>query len=343
MSVTIGEKKLKFEVYGNGFEESRNDSGNGQIPRILNLVAYSAIIDETNTYLWTIGDDTLRKFQLSDLTEVAQTTIPATVRFLIHPTNVANNYGIAFSNGTSAYVFDLTSGEVLYTTTGSFFQEYGFRSYDCVLVDNIIYYIRRYIGRTNLEKAWLNLNDMTYGITRIRSNIGCCGFFNGSNMYAVYQKEWFYQTECAYSLDINGNALWSNTGIDNNINMNAWGLVGNGKIYLPVYKNDRWHYGMFDGTSNPTFSPPKPIRTFGTFNVCPTMESSGHAKRMDVAYNDGHTKACVWTQAGLLYTDFHIIDQLDSVDAVPLAISDRYIVCMDKDTSTKKLYIYDIY
>ena len=343
MSVTIGEKKLKFHVLGNGFDNVRNDSGYGAKSYVADVYADWGMIDETNTYMWLHTGDGLKKYRIADFTEVEQTTIPTTCNMILHPSNVANNIGIAFDNSTDVYVFDLTDDTLIGTATGSVPYGAGFDSYDCILVGNKIYYTWLHLGRTYLDLGWIDLSDMSLGSSRLAGNVGTCGFINNSMIYACYPREWFYQTTTVYNFGFDGSTVWSNQQVDNNSDLSIWGITGNGKIYIPVKMDGAWHFGEFDGTSNPTFRPLTPIRTIGTFDGCPALDLSGHAYRVDAKYSDGKKTACLWTQQGLLYTDFHTIEKLDTVNAVPLAVSERYVICSDIDSfHNHKLYIYGI-
>ena len=338
MSVTIGEKKLKFHVLGNGFDNVRNDSGAGYPSYEKNISAYNCAIDNTNTYMWLVTSGGLKKYQISTFTEVAQSTIPTTVTNLLHPDNVANNYGVAFDNGDTAYIFDLTDDTVIATVSGTYPTVRYLPTYDCILKGDKIYYTVLHIGNTNIEMNCIDLFDLSYSSSVIYSNVGANGFVNDSTFYAIYTREWFYQTSCAYSITLSGSQAWSNTGIDSNYSLVPWGLTANGKLYLPVYIDSKWHYGVFDGVTNPSFNPLTPIRTFGEFDTAPTIGHPNSDYRVDVKYNNGKTKACLMTSEGLLYTDFQRIEKLDSIVAVPMAVSDGYVVCTN--TQSTKLYVY---
>lgn len=341
MSATINAKKIKFHVLGNGFDNVRNDSGFGAKSYVGDLYVWGAMIDDTETYMWLRTGDGLKKYQIGDFTEVAQNTIPTSCNMILHPNNVENNYGLAFDNGTDLYLFDLTDDTLIGRTTGTLPTAAGFYSYDCVLYGNKIYFMSKNLARTNPTLYVLDLEDMTLTSSVIASNVGACGFVDSSVIYVCYPREWFYQTTTAYAINYSGGNIWTNTQFDNNNDANMWALVGNGKLYLPVKIDGTWHFGVFNATPNPTFRPPSPIRTIGNFDSIPALDNSGHSSRHDVAYNEGRTKACMWTRQGLLYTDFQTIEKLDTVDAVPLAVSDRYVLCSDINSfSNHKFYVY---
>ncbi len=335
-------ENLKFTIFGHGYDATRNDSGRGTASHEMNFTAYGAMIDETDTYLWVVngGTGNLQKYRLSDMTEVEQSTVPITANIILHPSNVDNNIGVAFVGGTDVYVFDLTDDTLIGTATGTYPSQVGFESWDCVLINNKIYFSKtRCSLRTSIDLHCLDLSDMSYSVSQIFSGVSFNGFVNNSLLYAYYPREWFYQSDCAYGIGFDGSTQWSNTGINRNENLGATALTGNGYLYMPVRIDDVWHYGVFDGTSNPTFSPVSPIRTFGSFENPPEISASGHDYRVDVAYSNGRTSACVWTRLGLLLTDFHKVETITTDDVVPLALSDKYLIASNYDQSNPKLYV----
>ena len=341
-------ENLKFTIFGHGYNSTRSDSGSGTASYEKNMYANSAIIDETGTYVWLTNGGTtgggLHKYRLSNFEEIEQTTIPTETPYILHPSNVDNNIGIAFASATQAYVFDLTDDTVLGIVTGENLPAIaGFSSYDCILVNNKIYFtLTRCSLRTSLDLCCIDLSDMSYSMNQIFGSVSCNGFINNSLLYAYYSREWGWQSDCAYGIGFDGSTQWSNTGINRNENMSATALTGNGYLYMPVRIDDVWHYGVFDGTSNPTFSPVSPIRTFGSFENPPEIALSGHDYRVDVAYNNGRTRACVWTQLGLLLTDFYKVETITTTDVVPLALSDKYLVATNHDPYNPKLYVYGV-
>lgn len=343
MSYSI--ENLKFTIFGHGYDATRNDSGSGIVSHEMDFTAYGAMIDETDTYLWVVngGSGNLQKYRLSNMTEVEQSTVPTTANIILHPSNVDNNIGVAFVGGTEVYVFDLTDDTLIGTATGTYPSQVGFESWDCVLINNKIYFAKtRCSLRTSIDLHCLDLSDMSYSVSQIFGSVSFNGFVNNSLLYAYYPREWFYQSDCAYGIGFDGSTQWSNTGINRNENIGATALTGNGKLYMPVRIDDVWHYGEFDGTSNPTFSPVSPIRTFGSFENPPEIAASGHSYRVDVAYNNGRTQACVWTQLGLLLTDFHKVETITTDDVVPLALSDKYLIASSYDPHNQKLYVMGI-
>jgi len=338
-------ENLKFTIFGHGHDVTRNDSGNGAESRELNLKVYSAVIDSSGDYAWLRTDNGLKKYDTHTWEEVEQTTVPSNCYYVYHPSNVANNYGVATSaDGTTAYVFDMTDDTLIATISGSFYPYNDqLADEDCILVDDKIYIINRCYGGNTNDKLWvLDITNQTFDNSFTIGGVGCNGFINDSLIFAIYTREWFYQTSTAFALTLNGGTLWSNTGIDNNSNMSPWGWTGNGKLYLPVLINGKWHYGEFNGTENPSFSPLSPTRYFGTFDSCPNVAPYivGNARAIYTAYTDGRTKGCLLTTQGVVWTDFNSVSVIADTTLAPIAMNDRIVIC--SDYSNNKLYIIGV-
>lgn len=342
MSYTI--ENLKFTIFGHGHDVTRNDSGSGIKNVVLDLTVYSAVIDATGAYAWLVTDSGLKKYSTRTWTEVEQDTIP-NAGSIFHPSNVSNNYGLAFipnGNVSDAYIFDLTDDTLIATITTSIpYSANELVDWDCILVNDKIYIVNRHYGSNTVDHLLVfDIDNETFDDSTSLSGVGCNGFINNSLVYAIYTREWFYQTSTAYARDFSGATVWSNTGIDRNDYLHPWGFTGNGKLYLPVLIDDKWHYGEFDGTSNPTFSPVSPIRTFGTFDSCPSVAPyiSGNERNIYIVYNDGRTKGCALTALGVMLTDFSNIIVIADMTIAPIAMNDHLILCSDYHNN--KLYIY---
>lgn len=343
MSYTI--ENLKFTIFGHGHDVTRNDSGQGVVSNELDLTVYSAVFNESGEYAWleVLGTDNtlhLKKYKTSNWTEVEH-EVPDGI-YVLHPNNVSNDYGIVFVDIDTAYVFNLTDDTVIGEVTGSGFPyAVGITTYDCIFVEDKIHIVRKLLGNTNTDLWTIDLNNMSFSSSNIQENVECCGFIDDSHLYTRYQREWFYQTSMAYCITLGGSVVWSNTGTDNNSNLSPYGPVGNGKLYLPVYTDEAWHFGEFNGISNPTLQPVTPNRVFGNFDACPalTAHMGINDRNHHVVYTDGRTKALLLTTKGLLLTDFSEVNTIrDDMNAIPLALSDNYVLC--SDYGSNKLYIY---
>lgn len=345
MSGVITNKKSSFVIFGHGYDSVRDDSGDGAKNVVLDLTVFSAAIDITGAYAWLVTDDGLKKYSARTWVEVEQNTIPNNAISIFHPSNVSNNYGVAFvpnDRVTDAYIFNLTDDTLITTMTTSVpYSAGGLVDWDCILVNDKIYIINRHYGsNTNTNLLVLDIDNETFDDSTVFGGVGCNGFINNSLVYAMYTREWFYQTSIAYALNFSGGTVWYNEGIDRNSYLHPWGFTGNGKLYLPVLINDKWHYGEFDGTSNPTFSPVSPIRTFGTFDSCPSIAPyiSGNERNIYIVYNNGRTKGCALTALGVILTDFSNISIIADLTIAPVAMNDHLIIC--SDYHNHKLYIY---
>lgn len=335
MSATINSGKLKFSVFGNGFEETRNDSGFGTSSKELDIVVYRGAFDISGDYAWLVTSNGLKKYSTSNWTEVSH-NLPAS-NFIIHPDNVSNNYCVAFTTDWSqAYVFDMTDDSIVCTVTSTVADLGG--TWDCILVDDKIHMMPASYGNTNLQIITIDLTNATFSKIVV-SDMGSTGFINDSMFFGFWQRVWFHQTTMAYGMGIDGSTIWSNTGLDNNSNLEYFGLVGNGKLYFPTYLDGAWHFGVYNGVTNPTLKPPTPERYFGFFDTRPSFVGhlAGNDRNHYVAYTDGRTKACMETTAGVLVTDFTSVEKIREFGSCPIAMNDRYILCTDYNTH--KLYV----
>ena len=333
-------ENLKFTIFGHGYDATRNDSGYGVKSAELSITVYSAVIDSTGRFAWFVTNNGLKKYQTSNWTEVEQDTIPDDCRFVVHPSNVENNYGIATSaDGNTAYVFDMTDDTLICSVSGTFSSISGARSWDCILVNDKIYMINRFTGNTNTVLQVIDIDNETCDESVSINGVGLYGFIDDSLIYGAYTREWFYQASCAYAYNFSGVAEWSNTDINRNDNLVQDAIPTNGKLYMPVLIDDTWHFGEFDGTSNPTFNPVTPIRTFGSFDTAPTLTPyiSGNNRTPYFCFNDGRTKCCMLTAEGVLLTDFSKVEVIDSAK-IPLAMNDQIIIISDYENN--KLYVY---
>lgn len=337
----------KFTIFGNGYDSSRNDSGFGATTKILAMKVYSAAIDSSGTYAWFVTDVGLKKYNTRTWTEVEQNTIPVDAIAIVHPSNVSNNYGLVLvpnvDNLMDAYVFDLTDDSLIATIPTTMQTTVELIDWDCIFANEKIYVVNRFYGaNTNDSLLVFDIVNETFDNSAVFTNVGCNGFINNSLVYAVYTREWFYQTSTAYGMNFSGVAAWNNPSIDRNDYIHPWGFTGNGKLYFPVLIDGEWHYGEFDGTTSPAFSPVSPIRTFGSFDTAPNLVPyiSGNARNMYIVYTEGRTKACALTSLGVLFTDFNNVNILSDITMAPIAMNGRMVIC--SDYINNNLYIIGI-
>lgn len=337
----------KFTIFGNGYDTSRNDSGFGATTKFLEMKVYSAAIDSSGSYVWFVTDDGLKKYSTRTWTEVEQSTIPVGASQIVHPSNVSNNYGLVMVPNTDtlmdAYIFDLTDDSLIATIPMTISVEGNLIDWDSILANDKIYIVNRHYGSNASDRLLVfDIVNRTFDNSTVFGNVGCNGFINTSLVYAVYTREWFYQTSTAYGVNFSGVAAWQNPSIDRNDYIHPWGFTGNGKLYFPVLIDGEWHYGEFDGTTSPTFSPVSPIRTFGSFDTAPNLAPyiSENERNIYIVYNEGRTKACALTSLGVLLTDFNNVNILSNITMAPVAMNDRMVIC--SDYRNNNLYIIGI-
>lgn len=326
--MSLDVENLKFTIFGSGFDDTRNDSGSGAKEAVIhNLTAEYCAIDETGKYAWIVGGGgRLYKFDIATWEQESH-SIPI-VGPLYHPCNVANNYGVIFHVNTSrVVVFDLTTGEILkdFTSSGSFSAPTG--RCDCILVDDVIYFVNMSASQNNvtLRKVFLNEEDATHLL--IANGVECCGFASNSLIYGYWAKQWFSQVSRAFTWTLNGAEQWSITEPSTSVNFNVrlFTLCGNGYLYAISYKEGKWVMGEYDAQTAPEFVTPLPLRTFGQFPTVTDISAN-------VVYNQGKTKvvfqSTLATDEYAYYTDFQKIRKLDESipHLVPLAMNDKLVI-----------------
>lgn len=332
MSATIDIGKLKFSVFGNGFEGSRTDSGNGENePKILNYMSEYAAIDITGEYIWLVTLGQTKQYRISNWTNTANLDSAP----LYHPCNVENNYGVSLISSTRVLIFDLTTGETIKDiTTPAYSSQSGLQ--DCILVEDAIYLVKCTAQRDSLVITEISLEDETVTSTTV-SGTSVCGFSSDTTIYGYWAKEWFSQVSSAYSWNKSATGIWTVTEThEQNFRTHLHGLCGNGFLYLPTPEDGVWKLGVYDAYNVPDFITPNPIRTFGRF--ASSLEFSSNVG-LHYCYNHGKTKAVFSSNIGTYYTDFSSIKQLheDQVYMMPLAMNDKMVI---SNVGNQKTSIY---
>lgn len=352
MSLTIDKKKLKFSVFGNGFEDDRADSGEGNVEDYdrFSVTPYSMAIDNTETYYWYFYGG-LHKFQLSDHTEVAH-TVPDTSAYsgyssLIHPYNVDNNYGVLLmldsGSTVNVTVFDLTDDSIILQTTYS--DNFVISSSEtAILVGTDIYITNRPLAaRAGFRFIHIDLDAGTASLYRDYGNENTGGFIDSDTIYTYYVPQWFSDYKSANGRSFAMGYQWS-------VRASAAGgsgypyanydraMCANGQIYCPTYKNGAWRMGVYSGVS-PNFNTPKPIRVFGKFKQFPKIRGW--------CFNLEATKAAFMTDIGLFVTDFKDIELVSTAllfndynSFCPMEMSDNYLLATD--IYQGKFYVFSI-
>lgn len=337
MSANIDIGKMKFSLFGRGYDDDRLDSGNGDVI-VLDSIPFAAdfgAIDETGQYAWLASGNGVHKYDLTDLSEVAQTILTAnTPTTLYHPTNVPNNYGIAFQ-GTTCTVFDLTDDTIIRTGTVS---NPVSASNDTYLDGNIIYFVTVAQGRSTQNIKSLDITDLTMTNVAV-SNVGSCGFTNKNILYMYQPPEWYYQRAYIYGINKAGSTIWTVTSAGQGSsafpNIGASGFTGKDHIYLPVYKYSAWRMGVFRNQPS-DFETPKPLSIFGKFPSMPTLANV--TIKYSVAHTNGRTKTAFGTDQGVYVTDYKDLTLLDSEISFPVAIDENTLLCKGYTTPNTLVY-----
>jgi hypothetical protein len=141
-----------------------------------------------------------------------------------------------------------------------------------------------------------------------------------------------------FGIDRSGNTVWDRMaqaqGVAGFENVNMAGFGKSGKIYVPTYIGGAWKIGEYDASSAPNFDAPNPSKTLGRFNS--NLDLSGSS--LGLAYSNERTKAVFVTTLGVLYTDFNACEILSESADIPLACSDKYIICSDENQQKVILY-----
>lgn len=354
MSVTINTGELKFSVFGKGFENTRNDSGEGGVTyeKRIGYGAGTACLDNTNTYFWITQNqgqypfNYLGKGRISDLEPVEITSaLPTNVQtYLYHPSNVENNYGVAFQNfGNNAdvYIFNLTTDEIYHhftIATGSFYMN---DTADCILVGEDFYFALR--GSANAKVYKLDVSTGTFGETASLwfNNGGGGGFVDNNMLYGFNNPVWFSDSAYRCGFTKSGSTQWDRTSQGSG--SGAWSrckersLCANGYFYLPCNLNNKWCWGKFNGSSGGDFETPSPISTFGVFDANPQNDD------WHVYYTDGR-ESCAYVHAswGMLVVDIGSdkVNYVTSEYWKPLAVSKKYVVAVDRSVNNTYIFKY---
>lgn len=344
MSATIGSKKMKFAVFGRGFEDTRNDSGSGFVESTDNysLGAVHAVIDETNEFVWFSTLVGVKKRKLSDMSAVTQTVYTGNDQtFVGKPYNVASNIGVLIAGANKFFLFDMTDDTIIQSGTQNNLSGFLNRSADCQLIGDNIYLISTAPQADDVYLAKFNITDGTSSCSIITSNVADSGFMNDSSFYCASIPVWFSDHKTIYAKNLNGSTKWSLTASEGGSsgfpNIGQAGFCGHGKFYLPTYMNSAWRIGEFSANHTPNVITPRPIRTFGKFSSRPDF-MWGYNEKMGVAFNSGKTDVVFLTSIGLFRTDFNDVEKLSDSMLVPLAINDNLVVA--RNTIMTMIYVF---
>lgn len=350
MSAIIREGKMSFSVFGRGYEDTRVSSGEGiesEEDRYAILTS-GAVLDSTGQYLWIAkdGDSSNRKlvkYDLETFTDVGQTIITANDSYMLcHPTNVANNYGVAISGAYDWYVFDLTDDTIICSGNTPNVGIFGHTCLDCILKDDKIYILGLVNGRANINEIVIDITNQTANKSIIISGRSSVCYTDDSHIFTNYPPQWYYQYKSIYLSDLVGNTVWSQQASDSGGNgyahVELCGVGGNGKLYLPTEIYGAWRMGEYDTASVPDLTTPKPKRFFGKFKSRPSLEMLMYPQR-GIAYNDGRTRCAFSTNIGTYVTDFEEVELLTEEEGIIVyCMNDTHVVCTN--ATYQRLYVF---
>ena len=340
MSASIDIFKLKFSVFGHGFDDTRADSGDGHIVKAdkINYSAQYACIDSTGQYLWLASSLGIKKYDLfdDDLSEVAQTAvIDNTSTILMHPSNVANNYGVAFQ-GTTCTIFDLTddsvviSGTVLYTLTQM--------QYDCIFDGTNFEITSLQQGRSNNYLHTLALSDLAMTDETLTAK-GVNGFVESTKLSAYRVPRYGDEYIFIYGQRLDGSVDWTyqapqagGSAMPNYIEV-GWGA--DGLMWNPCFKYGKWRMGGFKWTGATDFALPKPFKVFGTFSAKPTMLIN---QKFFYAHSTGREKIAFSTGQGIYLGDYHDLIKVTDDANYTLACENDTVVALNPNDNCTYIY-----
>lgn len=337
MSANIAIGKMKFSVFGHGYDDTRADSGEGAIEEKTEIPfgAKTACIDSTGQFAWLANQGGVKKYDLTDLSEVTQNILTDGIETgIYHPTNASNNYGIAFQDN-KVFVFDLTSDTIVISGAVSYQLN---APCDCLIDGNTVYLCTLGQGRTNNKTYTLDIT--TLAMTENSFNdLGVCGFANKNLLMAYYVPEWFYMYKRNYAIDRAGNTVWYvqalTAGGSGFPNCNQVGFASKGRMYRPSFVYGAWRMGEYSSDGG-DFETPKPIKTFGRFPSQPTLYTNNYPYA--VAHNIGHTKVAFATDIGVYKSDYTDLNLMDTDINYPVALDDNTLLA--RDLQTTKTYVY---
>ena len=343
MSANIGTKKLKFAVFGRGFDDTRNNSGEGFVETVDNyaLSVRHGAIDETGDYIWFSHPSGLYKCNLEDMSGITQSVYTGSVQtFVGKPSNVVNNYGILLIGDDTFKIFDLTDDTIIQTGTGSGFTDFLNTSSDVILVGDRIYIVKLSPQRADITIAWFDISDGSCSCYVLIYSHSCGGFTDNSSALVTYIPQWFSDYRVVKSLNFSGGSKWelmaSESGGGGFPYVDVLGFGGNGKIYFPTYLNSKWRMGEYSAGTAPSIDgTPHPIRTFGKFDSYPDFYWKTN-QRYGIAFSEEKKDVAFLTNLGLFRSDFNDIEKLTDEFLIPIAMNEKVIVA----TSWVYDYIY---
>ena len=336
--------KLSFTIWGNGHDETRSDSGDGESTGVDEYtfpygVNY-ACFDSSGTYVWLTQNgsyDGLIKCDMATMTDQHQSAISGYSSLaLFHPSNVANDYGIVTQVGAGNrrwWVIDLNDDTVVASGNNvTNMDMFGGYECDCILVSNKIYLLQ-------VESGYLATFDLSNGTASVAS-LAYCGNYSDcfANDSSIFVSNEVSTGRYRLSLvEFDDTRTWNDVQIATDVVGFAMG--GNGKLYMPT-NDSGWKMGEYSAT-NPDIATPSPIKTFGSFPSKPSLDLGYQPRGTWRAYNHGRTRMAFTTNVGSYVADAsgNSMEKLFEGDNVKVhALNNKYCIATAFNDA-KKLYL----
>lgn len=328
MSATIPIGKLKFTVFGKGYDDERGNSGPGtKETTILDWSTSYAEFDITGKYCWAVmNGNRLVKYETETWTEVDKGSVDGI--WVGRPKNVVSNLGVSLlGDGYHVMFFDMTTNEIIKTVEISSYVTGA--KYIVILDDNTVRLAMYNWGNANPHVYSINVDTETFNDVYF-GNRTCAGFIDNNSVFCAYIRQWFYQRSTIHAYNvISGAEEWMSQEAEaGSFTANVVGFgIADGNIYLPIASwNGKGVIGVFDGSSAPDISTPTPIRVIGDVYEGFTIDGAG-----GVLFTTENEDACFRAGDGNIYmTDFNSIYKVVNSNGIsyePIAISDNMLLC----------------
>ena len=339
MSATINAKKIKFHVLGNGFENTRNDSGDGFAP--FKYKCDYCAFDITSSYVWivtksgNVEDRRIRKIDTSTWREVhhpfENVDVSSQYYFglLTYIENTTSNLGVLVTDTDGIVVFDLTTDEIFCTINGNLGQINQKYYPHATLVNDII----RVVGTTmnpSYYEAPYAVIDITNGTYAQNSQAGgytISGFYNDTDI--ILANRYYGDKKYVWGGRINSGAglsqLWGDPNYYPNVTLDSF--ASNDYLYFPTHVDDTWQFGKYP--IPPDVQTPSPIDLMGinaNTLVSPAVYTRGRTWA-SFLMSDNSLAVTDFRNYGILYTS-------DSPKLTPKAMGDPWILCDGSDGYT---------
>lgn len=341
MSATINSGKLKFSVFGNGFDQVRNDSGDGFGMTSFAYACDYCAFDVNSRYCWIVtksGDMADRKIRKLDTTtwqevhhafENVDVSTQYQLGLLTYIENDTSNLGVLVTDTKGIVVFDLTTDEIICELGGSLWEINQNYYPHSTHKDGII----RIVGTTMNESyhdapyATIDIPNETYAKNEQAGGYTISGFYNDTDI--TFANRSYGDRKFLWGGRINSGAglsqLWGNPNYYPNVTLDSF--ASNDYLYFPTHVGETWQFGKYP--IPPDIQTPSPIEYMGI---------NADTLATPAVYTRGRTWASfLMSDNSLAVTDFRncgVLYKGDSPKLTPKAMGDPYILCAGSDGYT---------